>query len=105
MDIILPNIVCYYIDKIEFGIVNFHFRKFVIELWPLIDVRFSFSPNTLRTNGYNFTKFVCALILARSSLGLLTFIFRKFAIELWPSIGVRISFPLNILRKKWIEFQ
>ena len=42
-----------------------------MQLWPLIDVRFSFPPNIFRKNGQNEVNFVHALILTRSRLGLL----------------------------------
>ena len=37
------------------------FLYFVTELWPLIDVRFLFPLNIVRTHKLNFTKF-CVLI-------------------------------------------
>ena len=39
------------------GLLSVNFRKFIIELWPLIDVRISFLLNILRTNWWNLTKF------------------------------------------------
>ena len=60
------------------------FRKFVTELWPLIDVIILFTLNIFRTNRYNFTKFYIAFTLRRFRLVLLPGIFRKFLTELGP---------------------
>ena len=38
------------------GVIHIIFHTFVIELWPLIYAKISFSFNILRTNGLNFTK-------------------------------------------------
>ena len=73
------------------GLLPVNFHKFVTELWPLIDVRFSFPPNILTTYGYSFTKFC----LTRSRLGLLPVIYHKCVTELWPLVDVRISFLLK----------
>ena len=45
------------IDKIYVGIVNRHFLQICnnVMVWPLIDVRISFSLNILRMNGQNLT--------------------------------------------------
>ena len=51
-----------------------------------------------------YPNFVCALILAWSSLGLLHVIFTKLVQELRPLIYAKISFPLNILRTHWQNF-
>ena len=40
-----------YTDKIYVGIVSCNFRKFVRELWPLIDVRIMLPLNILRHSG------------------------------------------------------
>ena len=74
------------------------FRKFVTELWPLINVRISFRSISLKQLDMISSNFVYLLILTRSRLGLLPVIFRKFVIELLPLIDVRILFPLNIFR-------
>ena len=66
------------------GLLPDIFRIFITKLWPLIDVRISFLLNIFRTNGQNFTKFVYALVLTRS-----TCFFCKLAPELlWPLIDV-----------------
>ena len=39
------------------GLLRVTFRKFIWELWPLIDIRISFPLNILRTNWSNLTKF------------------------------------------------
>ena len=68
------------------------FRKFVIELWPLIDVRLLFPLYILRKMDRVIPNFVYALILTRSRLGLLAGIFHKFVKELWPLIDFRFCF-------------
>ena len=45
------------IDKIYVGKVKRHFRKFAMELWPLIDVRNWFLLHILTMNVHNLTKF------------------------------------------------
>ena len=40
-----------------FGFLPVIFRKFVPELWPLIDIRILFPLNILTTNGRNLTSF------------------------------------------------
>ena len=58
MDGTLPNFwICIHIDKIFIGIVTCHCLLFVIELWPLIDVRISFPLNIFRANRKKWTKF------------------------------------------------
>ena len=39
------------------GLLNINFRKFITELWSLIDVWISFPRNILKTNRWNLTKF------------------------------------------------
>ena len=51
-----------------------------------------------------YPNFVCALILAWSSLGLLHIIFPKFVPELRPLINAKILFQLNISRTNWQSF-
>ena len=65
----------------------FHFRSISWELFYRI-----------------YPNFVCALILAWSSLGLLHVIFTKLVPELRPLIYAKISFPLNISRTHWQNF-
>ena len=88
----------YALTRSRYGLLLVNIRKFITELWPLIDVRILFPLNILRANWWNLTKFVYALTLTRSKLRLLRVICRKFVIELWPLIDVRIPFLLNILR-------
>ena len=50
---------CLYIffDKIYVGKIKRHFRKFAVELWPVIDVKNWFLLNILIMNVENLTKF------------------------------------------------
>ena len=58
IDGIWPNFVHVLILTISrLGLLCVNFRKFIIELWPLIDFRISFPLNILRTNWWNVTKF------------------------------------------------
>ena len=52
--------------------------KFITELWPLIDVRFSFPPfNIFRRHGQNFTKFCTGIDTDKLYFGIVTRLFSQ----------------------------
>ena len=58
MYIILANCVYALIwTRSRLDLLPVIFRKFVTELWPLIDIRFQFPFNISRNNGHDLTKF------------------------------------------------
>ena len=63
------------LTRSRFGLLPVIFRKFVTELWPLIDVRFHFGSILLDQIDRISSNFVYALILTRPRLGLLSVIF------------------------------
>ena len=70
---IRPDFVCALIlTRSRLGLLPVIFREFVTELVPLIDVRFSFPINILRTNAYNFTKFCICIDIDKISIGIVT---------------------------------
>ena len=77
---------------------EFEFRKFAIELRPLINVRIEFLLDILKTNRPIKTKFCIHIIIDKIYVGNVNHRFCKFATELRPLIDVRIWFLLNILR-------
>ena len=62
------------------------------------------STQYLENKWTEFTDFIYAFVLTRSSLGLLHFIFRTFVPELLPLIYAKLSFPFNILRTNGQNF-
>ena len=80
------------------------FCEIVMELWPLIEVRFRFRSISLESMDRIWPDFIYVLILTRSRFGLLPEIFRKFVKELWPLIDVRFLFSLNIFRTNGQNF-
>ena len=66
------------------------FRKFAIELRPLIDVRIQFLFNILRMNGQNLTKFCIHIIIDKICVGNVNPHFSQIATELRPLIDVII---------------
>ena len=55
MDRNLPNLeYALIMTRFRLGLFHVIFSKFVLDLWPLIDVRISFLLNIFRTNGQNF---------------------------------------------------
>ena len=76
-----------------------NFRKFAIELRPLINVRLELLLNILKTDRPIKTKFCIHIIIYNIYVGNVNHcFFCKFATELRPLIDVRICFLLNILR-------
>ena len=51
------------LKRSSFGIVTCYFGEFITELWPLIDVRFSFPLNIFRNNRQNLTKLCICLVI------------------------------------------
>ena len=79
-----------------------NFGKFTTKLWSLIDVRFLFLLNILKTNIPIKTKFCLYIIVDKIYVVIVIHcccFLQKFATELRPLIVVRIWFLLNILRK------
>ena len=70
---------------------SIHFRQFIIELWPLNDVRISFLLSILRMNGF-WPNFTYALILITSSLGLLSVYFRQLLQNCIPWMSSEFRF-------------
>ena len=58
----------------------------------LIYTKILFPLNILRKNGQNFSEFIYAFKLTRSTLGLLHIIFHTFVPELWPLITPKFCF-------------
>ena len=95
IDQIIPN--CVYVlilTRSSLRLLHIIFRTFVLELWPLTNIRF-FWKICFRSIYWGWIdrispNFVCALILTISRLGLLPVIFRQFLAELWPLIYVKI---------------
>ena len=56
-----------YTDNIYVGFVSCHFRKFVRELWPLIDVRITLPFNILRNSGLLLHAKHCSRAIVRIS--------------------------------------
>ena len=115
------------IDKINIGIVNRHFRKFVtelrqdlswdckasffanlqqsLELWPLIYVRIWFLLNILRMNGQNLTKFCIHIIIDKIYIGIVKHYFlemcnRVMALDLCQNLVFA-----TYLENEWTEFK
>ena len=62
MDRITPNFIyAFILRRLKLGLVPAICRKFLIELWPLIDERISFLFNIFTTNG-QFLTIVCIWI-------------------------------------------
>ena len=88
------------LKRSRWELLRVNFCKFIIELWPLIDVGIShFHLKSWEQIGGIWPNFANALILTRSRLGLLCVNFRKFITELWPLIDVGVL--LNILQTNW----
>ena len=101
-DRILPNFVyALVLTRFRSGLLHIIFHTFVLELWPLTDVRILFPSISWEQINRIGPNFVCALILTRSRLRSLPVIFRKFVRELWPLNYVTFSCPLNILGTNW----
>ena len=81
-------------------LLHANFRKFLTELWPLIDARISFQLSILRTNWWYFAKFCIYIDIDNIWVGIVTRQFSQINNRVM-ALDIRILFPLNILRTNW----
>ena len=99
IDGIWPNFAyALILTRSRLGLLSIDFRKFITELWPVIDVRISFLLNILTTNRWNLTKICICIDINKIKVGIVT---RQFS-QIYNSVIAR-DLCQNFVSTQYLE--
>ena len=100
-----PNFIyAIILTRSSLGLLHVIFRKFVLELWPVIYAKISFLFNILRTNGQTFTKFYICIHIDKIYVGIVTHHFSHICTGVMALDLLQNFVSVQYRENKWTDF-